>query len=332
MHKYLLKILIFVFFAIPLKNANSQNTNISSFTINANLKNTFNAALIDSTGKYKSTEIGLGFKIPVYTHLFKNNDDKTGFYDISLQNENSIIKSEIEFLTASNTLLNINLGIRGLYFTGNKNLWLSKFSLNFFEDKYSISSPHPRFSGLFLFNRIPNRNFSYHLGLTSRYSFGIASVLPIAGLKYQISNRYKLLISLPFFAGIQYKVNSKILLSAVLHPSGAISYYTNKSMMFGLNQETLLFRKRSNSFLINASYRINSGILLKAQIGRETNRKIYFSDIKTEINKAPSNYFASALKPALMLNIGFSFKIGKKTKLSDYEEETYEYFDDGFDY
>ncbi|NVN94161.1 MAG: hypothetical protein HXX18_02635 [Bacteroidetes bacterium] len=329
MQKHALKIICYIFCSIYI-NANSQNANISSFTIKTNYKTTFNAGFNDTIGKYGSNDFGISFIIPVYKHLFVNKENKSGFYNLSLLNSNNLIFSKIDFLDKNNTLLNLNLGIKGVYFSGNKNLWLSKITLNFFEDEYSISAPHPKFSGTFIFDRIVNRNFSYHLGLTYRYSFGIASFLPVAGLKYGITDRWKLLLSLPFYSCIQYKVNKQLQLSTKIRPTGTLSYYTNKSKLFGQSQEILLFRKRANTFSLDALYKLNSSISILGEVGREANRKIYFSNLRTEINKEPINYFMSRINSTWFINFGFAFKLGKtKSTANDY---TIDYFEDDFDF
>ncbi|MFZ4413258.1 MAG: DUF6268 family outer membrane beta-barrel protein [Bacteroidales bacterium] len=332
MKNHVIKTTALILFLNIWLNVQSQQTNISSFAVLSNYKSSFKANLSDTSGKYGSNEFSIGFNIPVYTHLFKNKEGKAGFSNLDLQNNNSIIVPNIEFLNKSNTLLNLNLGIRGVYFTGNKNLWLSKLSLNFFEDEYSISSPHPRFTGVFLFYRIVNRNFSYHLGFANRYSFGIASVLPVAGLKYSFSDHWKLFLTFPFNGSIQYKANKKLLVTAKIHPSGAISYYTMQSTLFGQLNGNLLFRKKATAFSIDGLYKLNEVVAVKASIGREVNQKIFFSDVKTDINKEPNNYFVSGISPSWFINIGFTFKLGKNPKLSALDNESIDNLDENFEF
>lgn len=331
MQKHFLKLIFLVLFDCLFTNVNSQNDFFSSFTINTNYKNTFSTELKDTTGKYGSSEFGIGFNVPVFTYFFTNKEDKNGFCNLSVQNNNTIVFPDIDFLNKTNTLYNLNLGLRGIYFTGNKNLWLSKVSVNFFEDEFSIYEPDPRFSGILLFNRIVNRDFSYHFGLTYRYSFGKASVLPIAGLKYSFADNWKMVLSLPFLASVQYKVTDKLLFKMKLHASGNISYYTNNSLMFGQTQEKLLFRKKSNTFSVDAFYKLNPNIYLKGTIEREGNRKIYFSDLKTEINKEPINYFSSAINPTWFVNVGLIFKLGKKSKANVKDDEIIDNLENDFD-
>lgn len=310
--------------------SNAQNTNIIPFTLKANFKSLVNADLKDATGNFSQNEYNIGFDIPVYTHVFKNKTDKPAFYSFSFLNNNSILIPEIDFLNKTNTLFNLSIGIRGVYFTGNKNLWLSKISLNLFEDEYSIADPNPRFSGVFLFDRIVNKDFSYHLGIANKYSFGLVSILPVAGIKYNFTNKWKLMISLPFYCGIHYKANDKLLLSAKFNTSGAISYYSNRSMLFGQTQNLMLFRKKSNSFTLNGSYKLNNNLYITAGIGREGNRKIFFSDLKTEVNKDPSNFFSTSLDNTVFFNFGFIIKLAKKHNNIDNEEDILNRFDDEF--
>ncbi len=306
----------------------AQSTNLNSFSIKSNYKTTLNADFIDTIGKFNSNEFSLGFNLPVYNHYYKNKVGKTAFYGFTFQNNNSIIFNHIGFLAANNDLYNISFGLRAMYFTGNKNIWLTKISSNFFEDEYSISNPKPRFSGVFLFNRMVNRSFNYHLGLSYKYSFGYAAILPVAGLKYQFADKWKLIVFLPFHISTQYKVNDKLWINARFNASGAISYYTNKNNLFGQTKAEMLFRKRANVFAIDAKYRLNSNMILNASIGREGNRVIYFSDIKSEINKEPANYFKSNLKSSLFFNIGFVFKFGEKKNSADFDNDTIDYIEE----
>ncbi|MFZ4399518.1 MAG: DUF6268 family outer membrane beta-barrel protein [Bacteroidales bacterium] len=330
MKNYSLKIIIFILFNALYFKGYNQNTNISSFTFKSNYKSVFNSELIDTIGKYGSNEFGFGLTIPVYTHFFKTKEDKSGFYDISIQSNNGIISQNIEFINKTNTLLNLNIGMKALYFNARKNIWLSKLSLNFFEDQYSISEPHPRFSGLLLFNRIVNPDFAFHLGLTYHYSFGIAAILPVAGLKYDFANRWKFLLSLPFYGSIQYKVNEKIQLILNTHPAGAISYYSNNTAIFTQAPLTLLFRKRANTFAMNILYKIYPNLSIKGSIGREANRKIYFSDLKSTINKAPTNYFSSGINSVFFINFELIFKLGKHLNTSKVNDDLLEYLEDSF--
>ena len=310
-------------------NTNAQNLNLNSISIKSDFKYTINSELVDTNGSFNSKEYSLGINLPLYNHYFQNKDMKTALFSLSLVNSNKYIKNDIGILGADNDLYNISLGIRALYYTGNKNIWLTKLSSNFFEDEYSINNPEPRFSGAFLFNRIVNRNFYYHLGLTYKYSFGYAAILPVAGLKYQFADKWKILLFLPFHISTQYKLNEKLLLEARFNASGYVSYYSNKNNLFGQTNERMLFRKKANTIAINAKYRINSSLTLNAAIGREANRAVYFSDIKSEINKEPQNYFKSNIRNTMFVNLGFVFKIGdKKNRNTEVESEITDYIDD----
>jgi hypothetical protein len=332
MKKYQAKVIFIVLFVFNCISAYSQNTNIPSFLIKTNYKSIAKADFNDTLGKYGSKELGIGLNIPVYTHLFKKAENKTGFYNISILNNNSFIFPDIDCLGNTNTLLNLSLGLKGIYYTGNKSLWLTRISLNFFEDKYSISNPHPRFSGTFIYDRLVNRDFSYHFGIANRYSFGLLTVLPSAGFKYSLFTKWKLILSLPYFANIQYKINPKLLLSSKIYSSGSISYFTNKSMLFGQTQQILMFRKKATTFSLDILYKINPTISLKGSIGNEGNRKILFSDLKSEINKEPVNYFVSGIKPTYFLNFELLIKLFQKGKYSIINEETLDYLDDSFDF
>ncbi|MCX6230036.1 MAG: DUF6268 family outer membrane beta-barrel protein [Bacteroidetes bacterium] len=324
--------LLCIFLAASCLNTEAQNTNLSAFTIKSNYTGILNSSLVDTTGKYGSNSFEAAFEIPLYKHFFKNSENKTGFWDVSFQNNDAISSLNIDFLNRDIRLLNIGFGLRGLYFTGNKNCWLTRLNFSYQGDEHNIGLSTPRFSGTLLFNRIVNRGFTYHLGLAYRYSFGIASVLPVAGIKYQITEKWKLFLSVPFYTSIQYKVNNRLLLSAKIHPSGTMSYFSNNDKLFGCSQNTLMFRKRATTFSLDAKYKINSFLSVNGDIGREGSRKIYFSDIRTEINKEPHNYFTSAIRSAWFINIGFIIKLDKKRNPSPNNDEFIDYSDDGFEY
>jgi hypothetical protein len=331
MFKKLPGFLLFSFLLFCNLLGNSQNINIPSFSVKTNYKSIPEQSLKDTIGNYSSTEYEFGFSLPVFTKQFINKLNKSGFYSISFDNNNTFIFNDIDFLKKSNILFNINLGIKGIYFTGNKNVWIAKISSNLFEDEYSISNPTPRFSGILLYNRIVNHDFSYHFGLAYRYSFGTASALPVAGLKYEFANNWKLNFSLPFTGSVLFKANDKLFFLTKLRASGAISYYTNNDNLFGLTQEKLMFRKKSNTLSIDALYKLNSFIYIKGSIGREGSRKIYFSDLKTEINKEPVNYFSSKINNTWFIDFGINFKLSKNKKNPINNEEILDFSDEFFD-
>jgi hypothetical protein len=321
-----------ILFAATFLNSEAQNTSLSAFTIKSNFTGILNNSLVDTTGKYGSNSFEAAFEIPLYKHFFSNRENKTGFWDVSFQNNNAISRLNIDFLNRDLTLLNIGFGLRGLYFTGNKNCWLTRINFSYQGDEHNIGLSSPRFSGTLLFNRIVKKGFTYHLGLAYRYSFGIASALPVAGIKYQITEKWKLYLSLPFYTSIQYKVNNNLLLSAKIHPSGTQSYFSNNDMLFGSSLNTLMFRKRATTFSLDARYKINSFLSVNGDIGREGSRKLYFSDIRNEVNKEPFNYFTSSIRSAWFFNIGFIIKLEKKKNPSLNNDEFIDYSDDGFEY
>ena len=328
MFKHLRGFLFLSFLLFCCLLGNSQNINIPSFVLKTNFKTIPDQNFKDTIGKFSSNEFEIGFSFPLFTKLFVNKLNKSGFYNISIDNNNTLIFNSIDFLKKSNTLYNINFGLKGIYFTGNKNLWIAKISSNLFEDEYSISDPTPRFSGLLLFDRLVNKKFSYHLGIAYRYSFGTTSVLPVAGLKYEFANSWKLNLSLPFSGSVQYKASDKLFFLIKLRASGAISYYTNNDNLFGLTQEKLMYRKKSNTLSIEAIYKLNSFTFIKGSIGREGSRKIYFSDLKTEINKEPVNYFSSKINNAWFIDFGINFRISKNKKNPINEDEILDFSDE----
>jgi hypothetical protein len=93
-----------------------------------------------------------------------------------------------------------------------------------------------------------------------------------------------------------------------------------------------MYRKKSNTLSIEAIYKLNSFIFIfiKGSAGRDGNRKIYFSDLKTEINKEPVNYFSSKINNVWFIDFGINFRISKNKKNSINEDEILDFSDEIF--
>ena len=71
-------------------------------------------------------------------------------------------------------------------------------------------------------------------------------------------------------------------------------------------------------------------IFIKGSAGIEGNRMIYFSDLKTEINKVPVNYFSSKINNVWFIDFGINFRISKNKKNPIYEDEILDFSDEIF--
>jgi hypothetical protein len=85
--------------------------------------------------------------------------------------------------------------------------------------------------------------------------------------------------------------------------------------------------KKSLMGKIEAIYKLNSFYFIKGSAGREWNRKIYFSDLKTEINKVPFNYFSSKINNVWFIDFGINFRISKNKKNPINEDEILDFSD-----
>jgi len=75
---------------------------------------------------------------------------------------------------------------------------------------------------------------------------------------------------------------------------------------------------------------LNSFTFNKGSLGREGSRKIYFSDLKTEINKKPVNYFSSKINNVWFIDFGINFRISKNKKNPINEDEILDFSDEIF--
>lgn len=285
--------------------------NSLSFSLNSQSvsKLKFKDSTSDSKYNYGYSRFLVGYKHGVYSH-FSNEDNQIKFSQISVLPSLQLAKANFGHEQLNRTLVNLKLGIVGIFKTSNKNTFLFLAQAFANEDEYTLSDAVLRYSGMGMFVRKVSPKFSYRAGITFTYLFGEPLALPILGFKYQTGKKSMLNVTLPFVVNWKKQTNiPKLFYGFSLKPSGGINRYQNKLSVDTTNV-TLMLRQRSFQFLGDLRI-VNKTNIILFQAGVTTNQKVMFTN---ENNNNIVNNFSFNGSNSIYANITFVWLLSKKTK------------------
>ncbi|MFZ4799779.1 MAG: DUF6268 family outer membrane beta-barrel protein [Bacteroidia bacterium] len=311
--KVLLFIATFLLFRFGKINAQSKNYlgNNLTFFINSQsisrLK--FNDSTTDSKYNFRNSKFVIGYKHSLYSNFIQK-DGILKFTQISLSPALQIGKVNFENDNLNRTLVNLKLGLSGIFHTSNINTFLVAANAFANEDEYTLPEASFRYSGMFMYIRKVNPKFSYRTGITFTYLFGEPLALPIVGFKYKTSEKSMLNVTLPFVVNWRKQTKvQKLFYGFTLRPNGGINRYQNK-LSIDTTNVTLILRQRSYQFLGDIRI-VNKTNLILFQAGFVGNQKVLFTN---ENNNSVVNNFSFNGSNSVYANVSFIWFLSKKTK------------------
>lgn len=303
----------FFLFLFDKASAQSKNYLGDNLTVSLNSQSLsklkFNDSTTDSKYNFRNTKFLISYKHSLYSNFIQ----KEGFLKYSQINVlPSLQISKVNFghENLNRTLVNLKIGLSGIFHTSAKNTFL--FAANAFanEDEYTLPNATFRYAGMMMYVRKVNNKFSYRTGLTFTYLFGEPLFLPVLGFKCKTSEKSMLNVTLPFV--INWKKQTKVqklFYGFTFRPSGGINHYQNKLSVDTTNV-SLILRQRNYQFLGDMRI-VNETNMILFQAGFIGNQKVVFTN---ENNSSIVNNFSFNGRNAVYANVTFVWFLSKKPR------------------
>jgi len=303
----------FLLFLFGKANAQSKNYLGNNLTVSLNSQSIsklkFNDSINDSEYNFRNTKFLIGYKHSLYSSFIQK-EGVLKFSQINVLPSLQIGKVNFGHENLNRTLVNLKIGLYGLFHTSAKNTFLVVANAFANEDEYTLPDATFRFSGMIMYMRKVNTKFSYRTGVTFTYLFGESLFLPILGFKYKTSEKSMLNVTLPFV--INWKKQTKVqklFYGFTFKPNGGINHYQNKLSVDTTNV-TLTLRQRNYQFLGDIRM-VNKTNMIVFQAGFVGNQKVFFTN---ENNNSIVNDFSFNGSNAVYANITFTWFLNKKPR------------------
>ena len=302
--------LLFTFDKVIAQSKNYLGNNLT-FSINSQsisrLK--FNDSTTDSKYNFRNSKFVIGYKHSLYSK-FSQKDGNLKFTQIRISPALQVGKANFENDNLNRTLVNLKLGVSGIFHTSNKNTFLIAANAFANEDEYTLPDASFRYSGTLMYIRKVNSKFSYRTGIAFTYLFGEPLALPILGFKYKTSEKSMLNVTLPFVINWRKQTKvQKLFYGFTLRPNGGINRYQNK-LSIDTTNVTLMLRQRTYQFLGDLRI-INKTNMILFQAGFIGNQKVQFTN---ENNNSVVNNFSFNGSNSIYANVSFIWFLNKKNK------------------
>ena len=260
---------------------------------------------------YKFQESNIGAVIPIYTSNFYADSNSKYKSNFSLLGTLSSQKS-ISTFSFMDPIINVRttLGLRGIYFNGNKNIWLLNLSPFLAEDRNSYKNGQWRMFGDFVFSRAVSERLSYRLGLSYTYRFGGGRFLPVLGMRIGNYNKGFLMIQIPKNISYTHKIAKKGYLGIYMRPYGGTYRFVMKNADEAFvnplfNNKNLVLNRTEYLTGLMFNYGIGKNAYLDLGLGATTRRSVMILDNKKMNGRGGRGIFAGTGKVMDILNAGF---------------------------
>jgi hypothetical protein len=309
------------FFLLLFNKASAQSKNYLGNNLSVSLnsqslsKLKFNDSTTDSKYNFRNTKFLIGYKHSLYSN-FVQKEGILKFSQINVLPSLQISKVNFGHENLNRTLVNLKIGLSGVFHTSDKNTFL--FAANAFtnEDEYTLPNATFRYAGMMMYMRKVNNKFSYKTGLTFTYLFGEPLFLPVLGFKYKTSEKSMLNVTLPFV--INWKKQTKVqklFYGFTLKPNGGINQYQNKLSVDTTNV-SLILRQRNYQFLGDMRI-VNESNMILFQAGFIGNQKVIFTN---ENNSSIVNNFSFIGSNSVFANITFILFLNKNLRSKNHSK------------
>lgn len=311
------KVILFLagIFLLSFYSANAQSNNFlgNNLTFSLNSQSIsrlkFNDSTTESKNNFRNSKFVIGYKHSLYSK-FSQKDGHLKFTQIRISPVLQIGKVNFENDNLNRTLINLKLGLSGIFHTSNKNTFLLAANAFANEDEYTLPEASFRYSGMLMYMRKVNSKFSYRTGIAFTYLFGEPLALPILGFKYKTSEKSMLNVTLPFVINWRKQTKvQKLFYGFTLRPNGGINRYQNK-LSIDTTNVTLILRQRTYQFLGDLRV-INKTNMILFQAGFVGNQKVLFTN---ENNNSVVNNYSFNGSNSVYANVSFIWFLSKKTK------------------
>ena len=231
--------------------------------------------------QYRFQEIALSGYIPVFEGKYARDQGNDASLTLLLNGSLSSSRSFFNF-SSTKPVTRISLGLRALYYSGGKNIWMVSFSPFLSEEVKLIKNVVPRFFGSVLFTRMVNEYFSYKLGLSYTYLFNGGALLPIVGFRVGDYQKVFLNVQIPRDISLNWTINNHWQTGIFTRLSGGIYRFKVEDKIGRFKDSigsVVLYRTDIlTGFMINYSPSTNFYFSLNAGLAHNRNINIAFSN------------------------------------------------------
>jgi hypothetical protein len=234
-------------------------------------------------------------------------------------------KPEINFQYTfrDRTLFSAAAGLNALYYFGKRNTILGGAYAFMGEDNVTIiTNPEVRYAGFLVFNHhVADKKFSYKLGGFYTFLFGRGIFLPIAGITVDISEKSRINAVFPLTLSFSHTNVAGHRYRLFIKPRGELNNFYNEDadMQFvsSLNPpKTIQVRRTEIRAGGDVRVKLHRDFFLKMEVGAMVYRNLGFF---FEASNTDNAIYDTDIDPGAYIQLGVSWKIRKKPKLSGEE-------------
>ena len=321
-------VLLYLIVAMPLLAQNLQMLTSPRFMLS--YSHLGNQKYDSSAYTFGLGQSSLSLNLPLYhSNYAKSEYGLKHFLYLGFQPSFVLSSANFENTSLDRKLINLSLGINGIYTSGIKNMYLLSIRPMLNEDEYTINNPTWRYNASFLYSRMVNTKFKYRFGLTYTYLFGEGNLLPIVGGTYRFNQKNILLVNLPYNITYRHVFNSNLSAGLFLKPNGGMNRFMNRNY-FDSSYNTVLFRRSSYLLGANVIYKISPKFRLMADLAMSSKQQLRFTQ---DAERDGKSYYEASVKPTFYLSIKllwmpFVAAKAKKNINTEKENDAVEYLND----
>lgn len=271
---------------------------------NANLKNSPNSQ------SFSLPQSQIRFMVPILQKKQDHNTTAIPSY-IRLHLNGGLLFSplSLSLLSQKHYFFQPSLGLTGMWYKGNRNLFLATANAMISEDNFTLLQLQLRGRGSILFRRLPapKGTFSYMAGIGFSYIFGTGRFFPVLGIRGAMNKsrtlRYDILF--PTHAQVIFSPQNTQQYGAFLRLNGNAYRFGNKDSLSALPSISI-FRNREIQLGLSANFFLSPQIHLQVEGGGLFLRRIGFSEQSKSLT-GKANYYISAnpkIAPFAKLTLG----------------------------
>ena len=297
-------------------------------------RNTTNQSPKRQEFSYNYQEISVQGYFPVLQKNYLKNTNTAFNPNLALLATGSIAISKANFDFTNDTrrtnqiedikpFTRVSLGLRGIYFDGNKSIFMASFSPFISESGRSFRNIVPRFFASALYSRAVSEYFSYRIGVMFTYLYDGGSILPLVGFRVGDYNKIYFNFQLPRDISLNFRISRSIWGGVFTRLNGGIYRFTTDTPINDfrndVNTGIVLYRQELLSGLM-LNYAVNSNLYFSLNMGISTNRRLSIAQTNElkPIKAHLDGFVNELLKPTLFLNFSVSYFFGKPTYSSGY--------------
>lgn len=278
---------------------------------------------------YKFKQSSGGFYVPVYTKDLKRKD--------SLAHSNVHVLVTGNYLLASpqfkgighHTIFKGGVGVRGIYNSGEKNIWFIDYSPFMTQDISAKSTAVWRAATTIVYDRIVSDRFSFRLGFSKTFLFGDKYRLPYIGFRVGRLNKSYLSVQFPRNVTFSFPLGSHFRANIFSKPMGGLYTFANSDSVYYGNDKSFQFGRYEITGGLNVEYKPNRHFSVYLSAGGVRHSVIAMYSLSSN-NNSPKNlkyYFMKEnLDNAYFVNIGLRLRFGNVKKVYN-NRNMYEVFD-----